>query len=118
MGSFFFFSLLRWASCSVVDLEVHVLIVDCLVVIFLCHPLACDSPAIWRVYCRWCTLGLYFYEVDFNGELFHTHDGMSFLLFCSAGPAFCFTVRMEYIHINNGKTYLRLLFIIFVKKKS
>lgn len=37
------------------------------------------------------------------------------LVFYSAGLAFCFAVRMEYFHINNGQTYLRLLFILIVK---
>lgn len=47
---FFFFSFLRWASCcSVMDLEMHVLIVDCLVLIYydVPPPSLCDSPAIW-----------------------------------------------------------------------
>ena len=95
----------------------HVLIVDCLVFIFLCRRFVIPRPSSEHIAggALWAS---YFYEVDFNGELFHTHDGMSLLLvFYSAGPDFCF-VRMEYIHINNGKTYLRLLSIPIVKEKS
>lgn len=80
-------------------------------------PPICDSPAIWRAYLPVVHFGppIFTKSILMVNCFTLTMACLFLLVFYSAGLAFCFAVGMEYNHINNGETYLRLLLILFVK---